>query len=311
MKLELAETLNSGWDYLTDARVVLDSNKTLCIQRAHPTKSIVANYKKDSFRAFANAHSPLKLFEYVSEYGRLFQCHDLPYETTLYPPAIEDIRSAFSGFEWSAQHKRNITTDAQKLVAKYNEVENDQKAKDNFLIQGTLSQPLESMGDWIAARAILVRVLELIDCGTLEAGKHEKCPDFELYIPDSSGYQYFMRGRVGDAVNYDGDGKRKYIGFWIEDNVFHYDNPGNESISEMIEGLTERHFRATPNLFTNQLVFTDLLSVIWFQMYTQLKNGKLAVKRCKNCGSVMIDTPNGKKIGCCNGCTQKLKGKLY
>lgn len=305
VKIELDKNLERDWwetNRRSDVQIIENRGLLYVHHKPSSDRSKIAVYNDDSFIKFVGANSPKALLKFIETHGYLFNPDmirkgDFSFEGDRVAPSVDDVRSAFSVFDWSVNKKRQVTQDAMAISQAYDPSWG-----------GIVNVSYEYLGDWIAARSVILKYLELHELGFLGVKKNE-CPKFSISVANAPLYKRFLKPHVNRYRSSKAKDVSGKTGFWIEgDELCLYVPFG--SVSRVMDYLVNMHIQGGTRFNAENgmlhLSFTHLLSVIWYQMVEQLDT-RVVVKHCKNCGAIMLDTIHGKKKrACCESCRQAL-----
>ena len=302
-------------DFLGLSRIdrvrVLEQDEKLYVQHRLDASKPPAQYDNKALVQFANAHSPTSLVEFIEEHGYLFNVDEekehLPKREAI-APQVATVQKAFAPFHWSQKKKRAITQAANKLQLECLKLD----APEEWFSSG-LQAPIEHLGDWLAARGLLLAALELLEKTPTER-EGTPCPPFTVSFDDAPRYSAFLQKRIHaeTVMTHSANGTEEHRqGFVLEHDRFSY-IPGisSRSIATVLDMLVEYHLNML-HLACKGLVlhvqFDNLLQAMWYQLAEQAGKSFI-VRRCDNCSSLMTSTPGGfNKRACCASCEQALK----
>lgn len=305
-------------DYLNLNRAapvrVFEDNGILYVDHATLARAPVVEYSDNVLLDFAAAYYPKHLLEFAEKHGTLFNIDaadklykmDLESGKDAIVPRMETLRVAFAELSYPHGKKRKVTQDFKRIQREciereYGFISPDQR---------------EYLGDWIAARAMVQEVLELLG-GASVNGRKGECPDFVVNLSNAPRYRAFLTNACKThkttvlAHHVSGAVEESVTGLYIDGNLFRCHAP-NRSVDDVISELITVHIEGgiiqeCRNLELHER-FSHLLHVIWYQIAEQI-NKRLVIGWCENerCGNVMLKLRNDEKHACCESCQQALK----
>lgn len=292
---------------------LIEGGGVLYVDHALSISAPVVEYEENTLFDFAAAYYPKRLLDFAEKYGTLFNVDlirklegDADSWTDATIPTEQRMRDLLADLNYPEEMKRKVTQDIRRIHSDC--LERDKKYDWELALR-------EYFGDWVAARAMVQKVLELLGGASL-GGVKGKCPDFSINLANAPRYREYltMSTHKTEHLAYHVSGKviEDTTGLFVDGSgVFRCHKPNStveEVVSELVTMHIEKGIKKECIGMEIHESFSSLLQVIWYQIPEQI-GSRLVIDWCENprCRNVMLRFLNDEKHACCASCQQALK----
>ena len=295
-------------------RLMRDSEGALIMQRYAPKPgewdSIV--YDPKCLLSFVNAHSPLDMLKYAEEHGYLFMPKGYCLGGQYAAPSSAEIKSCYDVFHWTRTHGRKMTSECREIALFANESLGSFEERP---LNPWEVLPWEPVGDWLAARLVLLKAVEIWWVAHEEGTLDEPCSSFQVSLSGANRYLEYLKPFLGNAISIRSNGNVEYTQFWVNDDTLMYTQSAL-TVKQVLNRLVNMHVQNgfTPCFEGGSYLakFRHHIAILCYQASRYLFADKThyMVGFCENqkCKTPFLKTKGSLRLSCCNACASALKG---